>query len=62
LWRCGWAAFVLLLASQSATVAAERAANVILGGIIGISFVLITRAISGPIKSRADHRNAQTLV
>jgi hypothetical protein len=61
--RCGCAAFVLLLASQSAAIAAERAANVILGGIIGILFVLITRTISGAIKSRSsDHKNIETLV
>jgi hypothetical protein len=60
--RCGCAAFVLVLASQSATIATERAANVIIGGVIGISFVLITRTIFGAIKSRTDHKNMETLV
>ena len=61
--RCGCAAFVLLLASQSAAIAAERAANVILGGVIGILFVVITRAIFGAIKSRrVDPNNIETLV
>jgi hypothetical protein len=41
--RCGCAALVLVLAGQSATNATERAANVILGGVIGVSFMLITR-------------------
>jgi hypothetical protein len=50
--RCGCAAFVLLIASQSAAVAAERAANVVLGGFIGILFVLILRTISRAIKSK----------
>jgi Fusaric acid resistance protein-like len=60
--RCGCAAFILVLASQSATIATERAANVIIGGVIGISFVLITRTIFGAIKSRTDHKNIETLV
>lgn len=61
--RCGCAAFILLLASQSAIVTTERAANVILGGVIGIVFVLITRAISGAIRSgRTDHKNSETTV
>ena len=61
--RCGCAAFVLLLASQSAAIAAERAANVILGGFIGMLLVLITRVISGTVKSgRTDHKNIETPV
>jgi hypothetical protein len=54
-------AAALLLASQSAAIAAEQAANVVLGGIIGISFVLIVRAISGAIKpGDIDHARAGT--
>ena len=44
--RCGCAAVVLITVGQSATAAGERAANVILGGLIGILFVLSVRAIA----------------
>lgn len=55
--RCGCAGFGLLLASQSTAIAAERTANVVLGGIIGITFVLFIRAAAGafqPARNRHD--------
>ncbi len=55
--RCGCAGFGLLLASQSTAIAAERTANVILGGIIGIAFVLIIRAVAGAFQPVRNHHD-----
>jgi Fusaric acid resistance protein-like len=55
--RCGCAGFGLLLASQSTAIAAERTANVIMGCIIGIAFVLIIRAVAGALQPARDHHD-----
>jgi hypothetical protein len=55
--RCGCAGFGLLLASHSTAIAAERTANVVLGGIIGIAFVLIIRAVAGAFQPARNHHD-----
>jgi hypothetical protein len=55
--RCGCAGFGLLLASQSTAIAAERTANVIMGGIIGITFVLLIRAVAGAFQTARNHHD-----
>lgn len=48
--RCGCAAIAFILLGQSTITAGERAANVILGGMIGILFVLLVPIIATCIK------------
>jgi uncharacterized membrane protein YccC len=45
--RCMLVASAIMIAGQTAAVAAERVSNVILGGLIGLLCVLVFHAISG---------------
>ena len=44
--RCAAIATALVIADQSTLIAAERVINVLIGGIVGVAFVLATHALA----------------